>query len=51
MKSIWDTEIIFTLRETQDENGVDCDKAQKIAGDHSVDHNYERPDDLDAPNK
>ena len=38
----------LTLREPDDEDGVDGDEAEQVAGDHPVDHDHERADDLHA---
>lgn len=36
------------MRESDDEDGVDRNEAKQVAGDHPVNHDHERADDLDA---
>ena len=49
-KSAHPRQVLFrlTLREADDEDGVDGDEAEQVAGDHPVDHDHERADDLHA---
>lgn len=39
---------IFTLGKSNGEDSVDDDEAEKIFGDHSVNHDDKRTDDLDT---
>ena len=50
-KSAHPRQVLFrlTLREADDEDGVDGDEAEQVAGDHPVDHDHKGSHELESP--